>query len=65
MTRRIEYKSNELVSIFHEQSGWNLARVCSLFYYFGTLCKVKTVRFEKLATAFDIPASSDSSLRRT
>jgi len=26
------------------------------------LCKVKTVGFEKLSTAFDSPASSDSSL---
>ena len=27
MTSRVESTSSELVSIFHEQSGWNLARV--------------------------------------
>jgi hypothetical protein len=64
MTSRIEYKSNELVSIFHEQSGWNLARVKFFVLFICALCKVKTVGFEKLASAFDCPASSDSSLRR-
>ena len=64
MTSRIEYKSNELVSIFHEQSGWNLARVKFFVLFICALCKVKTVGFEKLAIAFDSPASSDSSLRR-
>ena len=64
MTSRIEYKSNELVSIFHKQSGWNLARVKFFVLFICALCKVKTVGFEKLAIAFDSPASSDSSLRR-
>ena len=64
MTSRIENKSNELVSIFHQQSGWNLARVKFFVLFICALCKVKTVGFEKLATAFDSPASSDSSLRR-
>lgn len=64
MTSRIEYKSNELISIFHEQSGWNLARVKFFVLFICALCKVKTVGFENLALAFDSPASSDSSLRR-
>ena len=64
MTSRIEYKNSELVSIFHQQSGWNLARVKFFVLFICALCKVKTVGFEKLATAFDSPASSDSSLRR-
>lgn len=64
MTSRIQYKSNELVSIFHEQSGWNLARVKFFVLFICALCKVKTVGYEKLASAFDSPASSDSSLRR-
>jgi len=64
MTSRIEYKSNELVSIFHAQSGWNLARVKFFVLFICALCKVKSVGFEKLASAFDSPASSDSSLRR-
>ena len=64
MTSRIEYKSNELVSIFHEQSKWNLARVKFFVLFICALCKVKTVGFEKLASAFDSSASSDASLRR-
>ena len=64
MTSRIEYKNNELISIFHEQSGWNFARVKFFVLFICALCKVKTVGFEKLATAFDSPASSDSSIRR-
>lgn len=64
MTSRIEYKSNELVSIFHEQSKWNLARVKFFVLFICALCKVKTVGFEKLASAFDSQAATDSSLRR-
>ncbi len=64
MTSRVEYKSSELVSIFHEQSGWNLARVKFFVLFISALCKVQTVGFEKLATAFDSKAGTSSSLRR-
>lgn len=64
MTPRVESKSSELVSIFHEQSGWNLARVKFFVLMISALCKVQTVGFEKLATAFDHGASTSSSLRR-
>ena len=64
MTSRVESKSSELVSIFHEQSGWNLARVKFFVLMISALCKVQTVGFEKLATAFDCNASTSSSLRR-
>ena len=64
MTPRVESKSSELVSIFHAQSGWNLARVKFFVLIISALCKVQTVGFEKLATAFDSNASTNSSLRR-
>ena len=64
MIPRVESKSSELVSIFHEQSGWNLARVKFFVLMISALCKVQTVGFEKLATAFDCTASTSSSLRR-
>lgn len=31
MTPRVESKSNELVSIFHDQSGWNLVIMLSSY----------------------------------
>ena len=65
MTPRVEAKSSELGSIFHEQSGWNLARVKFFLLIISALCKVQTVGFEKLATAFDSTASTSSSLRKT
>lgn len=64
MTSRVESKSSELVSIFHEQTGWNLARVKFFVLMISALCKVQTVGFEKLATAFDSRACTSSSLRR-
>lgn len=64
MTPRVQAKSSELVSIFHEQTGWNLARVKFFVLFISALCKMQTVGFEKLATAFDSNASTSSSLRR-
>jgi len=58
MTPRVDAKSSELVSIFHKQSGWNLARVKIFVFMISALCKVQTVGFEKLATAFDSNAST-------
>ena len=64
MTSRVEHKSSELVSIFHKQTGWNLARVKFFVLMISALCKVQTVGFEKLASAFDSSADTSSSLRR-
>jgi hypothetical protein len=64
MIPRVEDKSSEFISIFHEQSGWNLALVKFFVLVISALCKVQTVGFEKLATAFDSSASTSSSLRR-
>lgn len=64
MTPGVESKSSELVTIFHEQAGWNLARVKFFVLMISALCKVQTVGFEKLATAFDCTSNTSSSLRR-
>lgn len=64
MTPRVDAENSKLVSIFHRQSGWNLARVKFFVFMISAPCKVQTVGFEKLATAFDSNASTSSSLRR-
>ena len=64
MTSRIEAKSSELVSKFHHLWGWNLARVKFFVLFICALCKVQTVGFDKLASAFNSTADTASSLRR-
>lgn len=51
-----------LVQIFGNKM--NLARIKFFGLFICALCKVQTVCFEKLATAFDTDAKVDSSLRR-
>ena len=58
------FSKAELVSIFHAYSGMNLARVKFFVLFISALCKVQTVGFEKLASAFDSRADTGSSLRR-
>jgi Transposase DDE domain len=60
-------KINELVSILKDQhfnSKINLARVKLIAMFIMALCKVQTVTFHKLASAFDSQSKADSSLRR-
>lgn len=64
MINKTEAKYSDLVTIFHEQTRWNLARVKFFALFITALCKVQTVGFEKLATAFDSNADTNSSLRR-
>ena len=61
-----EYKSTELISILAQSfSGkMNLARIKFFGLFMCALCKVQTVCFEKLATAFESEAKTGSSLRR-
>jgi len=58
MTSRAESKNSELVSIFHKQTGWNLARTKFFVLMISALCKVQTVGFEKMASAFDSGADT-------
>jgi hypothetical protein len=63
---KVESKSTELISILRKNlSGrMNLARIKFFGMFICALCKVQTVGFEKLATAFETDAKSGSSLRR-
>jgi len=64
MTSKVDAKSSELVAIFHALLGWNLARVKFFVLIICSLCKVQTVGFDKLASAFNSTAETASSLRR-
>src|SRR5215469_5842190 len=59
-------KSSELISILEQQLSdkMNLARIKFTAMFICALCKVQTVCFEKLATAFQTRAKPASSLRR-
>jgi hypothetical protein len=63
---KVEYKSTQLISVLTENlSGkMNLARIKFFGLFLCALCKVQTICFEKLATAFETEAKSASSLRR-
>jgi len=64
MTSKVDTKISELIPIFHELLGWNLARVKFFVLFICALCKVQTVGFDKLSTAFNSMADPASSLRR-
>jgi hypothetical protein len=59
-------KNNELTTVLntHFKGKLNLARVKLISLFVCSLCKVRTVTFDKLANAFDHTATTDSSLRR-
>ena len=63
---KTECKSSEIISILTQNfSGkMNLARIKFFGLFICALCKVQTVCFEKLATAFENEAAYGSSLRR-
>jgi hypothetical protein len=63
---KIECKSNEIISVLTQNfSGKiNLARIKFFGLLICALCKVQTVCFEKLSTAFESKAMRCSSLRR-
>lgn len=66
MNTSIESKNSILLSTLSEIFGdkMNLARIKFFGLFICALCKVQTVCFEKLATAFDTDAKVESSLRR-
>ena len=63
---KVDYKSIQLISILseHLRGKMNLARIKFSGLFICALCKVQTVCFEKLATAFETNAAPLSSLRR-
>ncbi len=62
----VSTKNRELASVLntHFQGKINLARLKLISHFVIALCKVQTVTFEKLASALDSQADSESSLRR-
>ena len=63
---KVESKSSELISILTQNFAgiMNLARIKFLGKFICALCKVQSVSYEKLKTAFESDAKSESSLRR-
>jgi hypothetical protein len=63
---KAEYKTTQLNSILSQSLAgkMNMARVKFFGLFICALCKVQTVNFCKLATAFETPAKSGSALRR-
>jgi hypothetical protein len=63
---KVAYKSTQLISVLSQNlSGkMNLARIKFFSLFICALCKVQTVCYEKLATAFETDAKTGSSLRR-
>lgn len=63
---KVEYKSTRLISILSQTLAgkMNMARIKFFGLFICALCKVQTVNFCKLATAFETPAKPGSALRR-
>ncbi|MBK5208685.1 MAG: IS4 family transposase [Flavobacteriaceae bacterium] len=59
-------KNTTLISVLeqHFNGELNLARVKLICLFITTLCKVKTVNYDRLASGFDSKASKNSSYRR-
>lgn len=62
----LKSKDTTLISVLeqHFKGDINLARVKLIGLFLSALCKVKTVNYDRLATAFDSPVKKDSSYRR-
>jgi hypothetical protein len=57
-------KNNQLVTIFKNKTGWNLARVKFLVAFLTALFKVQTVSFTKIAHGLEVKPKPESNLRR-
>lgn len=66
MTTKVQDKNTKLVAVLlhHFGENMNLAQIKLFGMFICALCKVQTVGFEKLATAFETRSKSESSLRR-
>lgn len=64
MNTKVNFKINELVSIFSHKTEWNLARVRFLAAFICSLCKLQTVCYVKLAQDLSSKAKFESNLRR-
>ena len=57
-------KTNELISIFKNKTGWNLARSKFLAAFICSMCKLQTVSYVKLAQDLSGEAKVESNMRR-
>ena len=64
MNTKVENKNNQLVAIFSEKTGWNLARVKFLVSFISALCKLQTVCYVKLAQGMGGKPKIESNLRK-
>ncbi|KAA6350174.1 hypothetical protein EZS27_002440 [termite gut metagenome] len=66
MKTKVPDKSTRLIAVLlnHVGKNMNLARIKFFGMFVCALCKVQTVGFDKLATAFECGSKSESSLRR-
>ncbi|KAA6307440.1 hypothetical protein EZS27_040890, partial [termite gut metagenome] len=66
MKTKVPDKSTQLIAVLlnHVGQNMNLARIKFFGMFICALCKVQTVGFDKLSTAFTSGAMSESSLRR-
>ncbi len=62
----LESKNTELITILeqHFKGQYNLARVKLICLFITSLCKVKTINYDRLASGFDSKATKNSSYRR-
>lgn len=65
-TIRVENKNSELISMLsqHWSKKMNLARIKFIGHMIIALCKVQTVNYQKLSSAFETNADTSSNLRR-
>jgi len=64
MNTKVDFKINELVLIFKQKTGWNLARTKFLAAFICSLCKLQTVCYVKIAQDLSANAKVESNLRR-
>ncbi|GHV05551.1 hypothetical protein FACS189416_5320 [Bacteroidia bacterium] len=64
MKTKVQDKSTQVIAVLqgHFGKNMNLARIKFFGMFISALCKVQTVCFDKLATAFESSSKSESSL---
>ena len=65
MDTNLKCKDNDLKSVLqaHFKGRLNLARVKQICFFITSLCKVKTINYNRVSCAFDIIADKGSSYR--
>ena len=66
MNTSLDSKNSDLISVLkpYFNSNFNLARLKLICLFIKALCKVKTINYDRLASAFESEADKNSSFRR-